>query len=91
MSTFDWILAVADVLFALSLSILLVLHLRWRFSKGYKPWTKEDDARWQYWIDKDAYERGDLTAEKFFGKYFPNTKPVATATGTGAQGKGEAK
>lgn len=32
----------------------------------YRRKKAEDDLMWDYWMAKDAYERGDITAKQFF-------------------------
>lgn len=42
----------------------------------YRRKKAEDDRMWDYWLAKDAYERGELTFEQFFynERFFPGWK-----------------
>ena len=58
----------------------------WRLVRVWKRWQSlreearrkkaANDLLWDYWIAKDAFERGDITAEQFFydERFFPGWK-----------------
>ncbi len=58
----------------------IFFYRKWRYrtNAAYRRAVDENDLIWEYWMAKDAFEAGHITAEGFFydERFFPGWKEV---------------